>query len=305
MLFKWFFSQLILLCILPVVSFALLPGAVVVTNGGKNQSLCGLTSKNLTEILKCVQSGDLTPVEKVFKPVAFNQFSDLVKFCPFKLSTGTSDCSLSTYGNQNFFVSLPIVILSPSVRGNPRHDLIFAFDSEGIITDVRYRFLEGKDYEIRVNDSLPKTSVRLQSMLLLLDYYKTAYFMKDLEYIRRIFDERYLLSRKEDISAKEGLSSRFRREEILDQLRQLFMKESVLNFHAEEVNLKQAPPNSNRFVVTFLQRWNSEHYHDELCMTMVFDFSKGIHPEIQVRIKPPKPFLDEPEIYSDDFLFLE
>ena len=252
--------------------------------------------KTMDAVRKSLSNGRLETVKPFFTDAAWKDFSSIVVSGHPELIR-TPDLKTLQLGNMVICRGFPVRLKFPGNKSFVE-DVVFRLDAEsGKIASVAYAL------SARTTDSIMamqwEDAARIQ-LLNFLEDYRTAYCLKDINYIERVFaDDAYIIVgkvlKKSDL--KKGPSevelqlgkdkvlyqTKSKRQYITD-LRQSFRSKEFVNVRFEECEpAKGYGSKEGIYAVQVKQHYFSDNYADEGYLTLAIDM-RGEAPLVKVRV---------------------
>lgn len=213
--------------------------------------------------------------------------------------------------------SVPMTFAYPSNNRKFVEDVVFTFDSTKRIDAVSFALSQ-----LAIDDVLMKNKDwgSLQEKYTLIHFmedYKTAYSLKRLDYLEKVFAENALIIvghvLKDDLSVSSDLVKpnfnkqrveyiKLNKEEYLERLSRSFRSKEYINldFADNEVFRLQS---DKIFGIQINQQYYSSNYADKGYLFLMVDLKDTLNPKIYVRSWQPEKFKDGTIIGLKDFHF--
>jgi len=197
-------------------------------------------------------------------------------------------------------------------------DVILIFDETGKINNISFSL-----GQIAINDILSKDErfATLEEKYFLIKFmedYKTAYCLKNIDFIQKIFDDDALIIvgnvlnkyKSSDSFYFSGLSEdeikyqRLTKSEYINRLKRIFTTNEFINIHFEDNVVKKANKDLSIYGIQIAQHYASDTYADKGYLFLMVDLRDTINPIIHVRTWQPRKN-DDGSIYGlEDFPFM-
>ena len=199
------------------------------------------------------------------------------------------------------------------------HDLVFNFDSNGMLNNV-YVALELHNYKnVIVEGVALEDFTRRQIILDFVENFRTAYNRKDLEYLNQVYSQDALIitgkvlqkkPQQNDIMSQSLGAQKVKmtvesKAQYLAKLKRVFGKNSYINLRFEDVSVKRHPKHEKIYGVTLKQYWNSSTYNDVGYLFLLINFEDEVNPSIEVRTWQPDKYDDGTPTLRDEVYKLE
>jgi hypothetical protein len=141
---------------------------------------------------------------------------------------------------------------------------------------------------------------RLEKIIDFIELYHTAHRVKDLDFIRKVFDPIILITKKRkappvEIPDYEKMSNA----QYLRKIRYVFTMNKYVNPEFEELEIRQHPKYAKIYGVIIKQLWNTDIYKDSGYVFLMIDFENENDPKIPVCLWRP----ENHETLSKDEIF--
>lgn len=171
--------------------------------------------------------------------------------------------------------------------------LSFSFDNTGRISHVSLGI--GK---MAMNDILEKARWGEESrkrLISFLEDYRTAYAVKDIEYMERVFDDNAVIivgnrlqravqtSDRTYVDNRYVKLTRYTKQEFIKRLRLSFASKEYINLHFSDLDIMKLRPDEERYGIQVRQDYYSSNYGDSGYLYLLVDLTSPELPVIHVR----------------------
>lgn len=198
-------------------------------------------------------------------------------------------------------------------------DVVLIFDETGKIDNINFSL-----GQIAINDILSKDErfATLEEKYFLIKFmedYKTAYCLKNIDFIQKIFDDDALIIvgnvlkkyKSSDnfylsnLSEDEIKYQRLTKSEYINRLKRIFTSNEFINVHFEDNVVKKANKDLSIYGIQIAQHYASDTYADKGYLFLMVDLRDTANPIIHVRTWQPRKN-DDGSIYGlEDFPFMK
>ena len=229
------------------------------------------------------------------------------------LNTGNSYSSYE-HNNNTFVRSVPFTF---SFRNNSvsfSENLCFEINKEGLLSNITFALSNKAIEDIMKMERWPVES-KLQ-IINFIENYKTAYALKQFDYIEKIFSDNALIivGKKLEVLKKENSDryyltgnnyefTQLTKEEYLYRLRRVFNRNEYINIQFEENVVKKRDNQSEVYGINIKQNYFSSSYADQGYLFLMVDMKDAVTPIIYVRSWQPEKFEDGHVINLSDFSY--
>jgi|AntRauTorcE11898_2_1112593.scaffolds.fasta_scaffold00670_7 hypothetical protein len=270
---------------------------------------------NVVEGIQQQQTGKL---KSMFTRDGYKMFDKLINQGRVKvLFDDTASLSLVEVNKQFVVRSVPMMFNYENNNRKFVEDVVFVFDDEGKIDAVNFALSE-----VAVRDILDKndewgTPQEKYTLIQFLEYYKTAYSLKRLDYLEQVFDDNALIIvghvlKKEKEKSLDGLTTdlnqkqveyvKLSKEKYIQRLSNVFRSNEYINIDFED-NQVRRHQNEKIFGIQINQHYYSSNYGDQGYLFLMVDLQDILNPRIYVRSWQPEKFEDGSIIGLKNFHF--
>ena len=196
---------------------------------------------------------------------------------------------------------IPIIMLEAPEK-DKNQSLVINFTSEGVIDDI-FIAVHGIVDFYEQNENV-KDFIRKQRILDLVERFRTAYNMKDVDFLEKIFSNNALIITgkviKEKPNSDQVLTNNLTTERIeyitqtkeqyLKKLRLIFNMIKYINVVFEDIEVSKHTKFPEIYGVNLKQKWNASNYSDEGFLFLMIDFKDDNEPLVQIRAWQPLTF---------------
>jgi len=215
----------------------------------------------------------------------------------------------SRNGDQTIVRGLPVQFSFPQSGKKFTEQLAFVFDKDDKVEAINFAITkQAADDIIGSNEVKPQHKQRIISFI---ESYKTAYCLKDLDFVQKVFSDNALIIVGSMIYndptniegyyqqlGKRWKATRLSKQQYVDNLKQLFNSNEYINLHFEDNKLyRNNQSEDSIFGIQIHQYYYSQHYADEGYLFLMFDLTLPDQPKIYVRTWQPEKF-DDGSIYK-------
>ncbi len=247
--------------------------------------------EEVLDISRSLQSSEILCKKEKFTPEAWEEFSKILSYGSIMLNEHqTLECF--EVGNETVCRGLSCNFkFGPSRVFN--ESLSFTFNREGIISHVALGI--GR---ITMNDILEKAQWGEDSrkkLISFLEDYRTAYALKDIGYLEKVFDDDaiiivgHVLKKDEQLTDKPYIDNKFitqtryTKQEFMKRLRVSFASKEYINLHFTNLDIFKLRPDEEKYGIQLLQNYYSSNYGDTGYLCLLVDLTDIERPVIHVR----------------------
>lgn len=254
-------------------------------------------SELLTEINKAKDAGRKPAFKELLKDDVANDLNDLWDFTPFEcLSTNMQAHCITTKSGGYQLRNIQLLMDGDDPKTNGQEANII-FGKNGEITGFHIS-IKSQQYDniIKANQKIDD-QIRRQQILDYVEQFRTAYELKDMNFMNLVFSDDALIIVGKVIHKKTGDGRRLPDEieynskdkkKYLADLSKAFANNKRIRVTFDEIDVVVNPNNPKLYGVTLKQGYTSDYYHDDGYLFMYWDFTNEDKPEIMVRTWQPE-----------------
>lgn len=251
-------------------------------------------------VVKAVKAKNYESVSKYFTERGKDRLTKLLKYGNAKVVTNP-EFAFIRFGDEVICRSL---MMSFAFKNNTRNfieNVNFTFNNDGLIDWIAFGLNDEDSRSILLHEYY---SVEARVLLTqFLENYKTAYALKDLEYIRSIFDDNALIitgtvvkpasytnkERKRFYESEKVKYNKYSKTEYLAKLERTFESNEFVNIRFADLNYEKAGKKMGEvYGIRIKQDYYSSNYGDSGYLYLQVDFNEASRPLIQVRTWQPE-----------------
>jgi len=196
---------------------------------------------------------------------------------------------------------IPVLMLEAPEK-DKKQSLVINYTNTGAIDDIFiavHGIVDFYDHNANVSDF-----VRRQKILDLVERFRTAYNMKDVGLLEKVFSNNALIITGKVIREKPNSDQLLKnnlpaerieyvtqtKEQYLKKLKLIFDMVKYINVVFEDIEISTHTKFSEIYGVSLKQKWNASNYSDEGFLFLMIDFKNESEPVIQVRAWQPMMF---------------
>ena len=259
--------------------------------------------KVMDAVVKAIKTKNYDGALKYFTDRGQEMFKALVKYGNAKIVTNPN-FSYIRFGNQVNCRSLKMCFAFQNNTKKFIENVNFTFNEEGLIEWLAFGLGEEDAEHLLLN---PDYSEDVRVLLIqFLENYKTAFALKDLEYIRSIFDDNAVIitgtvikasnytskeKRRFKMSDSDVKYTQYTKQQYLEKLERTFKSNEYVNirFADHKITTADAKKYGVSYGIQIKQDYFSSRYGDSGYLFLWVDFNTPKEPRILVRTWQPEP----------------
>ncbi len=244
-----------------------------------------------------IKSANVSSLRNMFTDYGWDEFSKILSYGSIMIN---DNCELNCFSSEGYVVCRGLSCnFKFSNKKVFNETLSFNFDKEGKVSHVALGL--GK---ITMNDILTKSNWGEESrkkLVSFLEDYRTAYAVKNAEYMERVFDDNaviivgHVLKRDVNNTDRTYVDNKFvkmtrmTKKEFLQRLRVSFMSKGYINLHFSDLEVMKLRPDQEKYGIQVRQDYYSSNYGDTGYLYLLVDLTDIARPVIHVRTWQEEP----------------
>ncbi len=281
------------------------------------QDQIDICHKAVGEIVRVIGAGDYTGIDHLFTNDGLDSFNKIIKYGNAKLLSDTFDLETYRINDEIMVRSIPMKFTHKTNTRSISEDVVLVFNKELKIDHLTFALSKVALGDIMGKDERFATPEEKLQIVQFMEYYKTAYCLKQLDYINSIFAENALIivgkvlkedpmtdiSKHQSAIKNKVKYSRLSKSEYVEQLRHVFKSNEYINIKFDSSEVKKVGGNSKIYGIQIKQNYYSTNYADEGYLFLMMDLGDPKNPRIYVRSWQPEKNADGSIIGLTDFSF--
>lgn len=250
---------------------------------------------SVLSVKKAIDTGQYQEVEPLFTQQGFEFFQKLVQYGRAKVLRN-QPLQFIKQGNEVLCRSIP---MSFSFKNNKQfvEELVLRFDSTQKINELSFA-LGQKAISDLMSKTIWSDKVKMQ-IIDFIESYKTAYALKRLDYIEKIFSDDALIIVGSYLNVKSGEPNPYRSNRVvrynrydkqayIKKLQQAFGSTEFINLKFEDNEVRKSGKGGEVYGIQIRQNFSSPNYSDFGYLFLMMDFNNPATPVIHVRTWQPE-----------------
>jgi len=252
----------------------------------------------MKKVISAISSKKYLDVQTNFTPEGFTIFQGLLQYGNAKLLK-TVELKYYKFGDLFICRSLPMSFSFKSNNKTFVEDVVFYFDKDNKICNITFGLSKKAVDDIASNDTWNE-EVRMQLMNFM-ENYKTAYALKRIDYIEKIFSDDALIITGRQTKVNSSPESQYlnntivkynkqTKAEYLKKLKYSFASNEFINLRFADNTVKRSGNKNatNVYGIQIKQDYFSANYGDTGYLFLLIDFTDSLAPQIHVRTWQPE-----------------
>lgn len=246
------------------------------------------------------RNGNGENVKSLCTQEGFTVFQKLLLYGNAKL---VDNSGFVVYRNNDRYISRG-TYMSFTFQGGSKtfvEEVVFHFDKDKRVTTIAFGL--GSTAVADIYNHPVWTEEEKFVLVDFLEQYKTAYALKRLDYLEKVFDDNAVIITGTVLTKRENTDSgpevnlygnnqiikynQYTKQEYMKRLQHVFSSREFINIDFEDNTLRKSNANPNVFGVQIKQNYRSSTYSDQGYLFLLIDFSVRNEPTIHVRTWQP------------------
>lgn len=296
----------------------------VIIDAGAEPEFCRLVSEHITEVLNAFEDGSIAARRQCFTEEGFASARRLWKETGLRNARRVHRTNLIRLDRDAWEVrDIKVKVELGETANNevqaaadPTEYLVFELTSDGLVSYIS--FAAEREYVKRlVDDGLRlQDTARRMKILQTVEIFRTAYCVKDLDYLKRIYSDDALIIVGKVLQPRKDLPDMLERSNLGDEkikfvkrskqqyiagLESVFQSNAFVKVIFDSLEVFRHNGDPDIYGVTLKQNWYSSAYSDTGWVFLLWDFRDEDNPLIYVRSWQPEKFADGSIIGLYDF----
>ena len=247
-------------------------------------------------IKKAIVTGQYGEVQPLFTTQGYDFFQKLVQYGSAKILRN-QPLQFVRQGNEVLCRSIPMSFSFKNSNKQFVEELVLRFDSAKKVDELTFALGQKA-----ITDLMSKTVWSDKVKMQLIDFiesYKTAYALKRLDYIEKIFSDDALIIVGSFLNVNSGEPNpyrtnrivrynRYTKQEYIKKLKQAFSSTEFINLKFEDNEVRKSGKGGEVYGIQIRQNFNSPNYSDFGYLFLLMDFNNPATPVIHVRTWQPE-----------------
>jgi hypothetical protein len=273
--------------------------------------------KTLENIVRSIQSGEHERIVDLFTYEGYQMYESLIRTGDVKVLGIIDTLRLFKIGDEVMVRSVPMIF---SYENNNRtfvENVVFTFNKDQKIDALAFAISDIAIYDIVSKPAVWGTLEEKYLIIKFMEYYKTAYCLKRIDYIESIFADNALIIVGHVFQQGEPLDKMYlniddtrvkyikhTKESYMKALRKVFRSNEYVNIHFEDNEVKKVNNIDDKtYGIQIKQHYYSSNYADVGYLFLMIDLNNKDSAKIYVRTWQPEKFEDGSIFGLQDFHF--
>ncbi|MFA7123534.1 MAG: hypothetical protein WC212_05820 [Candidatus Delongbacteria bacterium] len=254
----------------------------------------------VSNILETINNKKYHEAKQLFTPEAYQAFNDLIMYGNASILVCDTELKKYKLNDQTVVRSVPMSFSFPRNDTKFTENVVFTFNKDNLIDAITFSLSDRAASDIINKPESFGTDEDKIQLIQFMELYKTAYCLKQINYIESIFADNALiivgrmLQPDEKIGEMDGMFETGKRvrydkmgkKEYINRLKMAFNSNEFININFEE-NTVEKKNRQKIYSLEIKQFYNSTNYSDEGYLFLLMDLRNIKEPKIYVRAWQP------------------
>lgn len=258
----------------------------------------------MERILKAIQSKNYSGIDDCFTEDGKKVFNKLIRYGKVRIlgKAGNDTYSFYPFRDEVVCRSIPMSFTFTDKR-QFTEDVTFTFNRDHKIESLAFGLGSVARKDVFAKEGEAWTDDKKMVIVNFLENYRTAFALKELDYIESVFDDDavivvgHVTRRLEKVSGGDGigLSSKEQvtyatksKREYMDQLRRCFNSQEYVNISFADTDIERSGVGGETYALQLKQDYISKTYGDRGYLFLFMDFNDADKPLIHIRTWQPE-----------------
>ncbi|HPM02559.1 MAG TPA: hypothetical protein PK816_10430, partial [Candidatus Cloacimonadota bacterium] len=268
----------------------------------------------LERVCQAINQKQYESVKGLFTENGYLQFKKTIEYGNARLfKNPLSNVTFNQSDTRIVARSVPMSFKFKNASAQIIEKVCFTFNSDQLIDEVGFTLSNRATEDIMSKSDSWGTYEAKTALLEFMERYKTAYCLKDIDFINNVFSDNALIIigrvLKENTDPEKRFDfgqriqyNRYSKQEFVSNLKRAFNSNEFINIQFEETNVKRTE-NDPVYGIQLKQHYTSSSYHDKGYLFLMIDLKNEKEPKIYVRSWQPEKNSDGSILGLDDFKF--
>jgi len=264
------------------------------------------------EIIENLNDMAELPERELFTDEGYQQYMKIINYGNARLLSDQMNLFAAKVNDEVTVRPIPVQFEFPNNNRKFTEHLTFIFDKDNKINAVNFAL-----GEIAINDILNKSDAwgtleNKYQIIQFMEYYKTAYCLKNVEFVQNVFADNALIIIGNVLKQDKPIENmyqklddveyiRLSKQEYVDRLKLVFRSNEYVNVSFEDNTVKKVNGNDKIYGIQIAQNYWSSNYADKGYLFLMIDLNDTKKPKIYVRSWQPQKNADGSIIGLEDF----
>jgi hypothetical protein len=257
--------------------------------------------KNLQQIIGAIEKKDYSNLGQLFTTEGWEVFNELIAGAYVKILPGDQNPNIIAMNDKTIVRSVPMKLSYSNSHRSFIEQVVFTFNGDLKVEAISFAISDKAIEDITSRSDRFGTIEDKYQLINFMEHYKTAYCLKRLDYIEKIFAENALIIVGSIIKEAESIEGMYKKigtervkyielskGEYIERLQKVFGSNEFVNINFEENIVKKVNGDEKIYGIQIKQDYYSTNYADKGYLFLMIDLNDSINPKIYVRTWQPE-----------------
>jgi hypothetical protein len=257
--------------------------------------------KNLQQIIGAIEKKDYSNLGQLFTTEGWEVFNELIAGAYVKILPGDQNPNIIAMNDKTIVRSVPMKLSYSNSHRSFIEQVVFTFNGDLKVEAISFAISDKAIEDITSRSDRFGTIEDKYQLFNFMEHYKTAYCLKRLDYIEKIFAENALIIVGSIIKEAESIEGMYKKigtervkyielskGEYIERLQKVFGSNEFVNINFEENIVKKVNGDEKIYGIQIKQDYYSTNYADKGYLFLMIDLNDSINPKIYVRTWQPE-----------------
>jgi len=258
-------------------------------------------SKTIQSLLVSIAENDYQSAYPYFTPEGQDMFKKLIQYGQVSVFPLKDTLKIIQLNDETIVRSVPMAFYFPNSKQQFTENVVFSFNDQHLISAISFAISDNTIYDIINHGDGFGTTKDKYTLIKFMEYYKTAYSLKRLDYIESIFSENALIIVGTILKQAQPIDGmykkigdngvkyqRYTKKEYIDRLQTVFNSKEYINIDFDEAEVRKLNGEGNIYGIQISQHYYSTNYSDFGYLFLMIDLNDSLKPTIYVRTWQPQ-----------------
>ena len=268
--------------------------------------------QTMGQILENLNVKNEIPDRDLFTDEGYAQFQKIINYGNARLLNDKMNLFAAKVNDEVTVRPVPMQFEFPNNNRKFTENLTFIFDKNNKINAVNFALSEKAINDILSKSDAWGTLENKYQIIQFMEYYKTAYCLKNVEFVQNVFADNALIIIGNVLKQDKPIENmyqkldnveyiRLSKQEYIDRLKLVFRSNEYVNVSFEDNTVKRVNGDDKIYGIQIAQNYWSSNYADKGYLFLMIDLNDPQQPKIYVRSWQPQKNPDGSIIGLEDF----
>jgi len=256
---------------------------------------------NVLQIIGAIENKNYSGIDELFTESGRQVFDALIVSGNPKVLPIYKSLNFISLGKKSMVRSIPMMLSYKNSRRSFAQNVVFTFDPDQKVEAISFAISDKAIKGIVSKSERFGTIKDKYSLINFMEHYKTAYCLKRIDYIGKIFADNALIIIGSIVKEAEPIEGMYKKlgnntvkyleldkKGYIERLKKVFNSNEYVNIQFEENIVKKVNGDKKIYGIQIKQYYYSTSYADKGYLFLMIDLNDSINPKIYVRTWQPE-----------------